>query len=280
MTVRKLIAEDIPFGLQLCRASGWNQVEDDWRFFLNSPGSGGFLAEKAGCAVGTVTFLRYDCFAWIAMMLVDSQQRGAGTGSRLLEQALDALKDVACVGLDATQLGERLYRRFGFVTDYPLVRTKGVIEATRFGRPDAGAHRMETADLSDVLGRDREIFGADRSQLLGSLFRRAPECAWIAKRGADLRGYMFGRPGHLWRHLGPVVAEDRGAACDLVAHCCSGLDGRRVLIDAPLIDLEWVAWLDSVGFVDERPFVRMFRRQDARPGIPARQYAITGPEFA
>ena len=30
--------EDIPDGLRLCRASGWNQVEEDWRVFLTSPG--------------------------------------------------------------------------------------------------------------------------------------------------------------------------------------------------------------------------------------------------
>jgi len=49
---------------------------------------------------------------------------------------------------------------------------------------------------------------------------------------------------------------------------------------APQFDREWLAWLASVGFVEERPFVRMFRRHDRHPGEPARQYAITGPEFA
>jgi len=41
-----------------------------------------------------------------------------------------------------------------------------------------------------------------------------------------------------------------------------------------------LAWLTSVGFLEERMFVRMFREGDTRPGIPARQYAVTGPEFA
>ena len=54
-----MTAEDIPWGLQLCRVSGWNQVEADWRVFLEGPGVGGWLAEVDGRVVGTVTFLRY-----------------------------------------------------------------------------------------------------------------------------------------------------------------------------------------------------------------------------
>jgi len=267
--------EDIRAGLRLCRASGWNQLEDDWRVFLTSPGSGGFLAEKDGRAVGSVTFLRYDSFAWIAMMLVDPQERGTGIGTQLMNQALLALKDATCIGLDATPSGELLYRRFSFVNDYNLARYKSVVEPARFGTPSGKARPMDAADLPDVFHCDRNIFGADRSDLLASLFRRAPECAWIANDG-----YIFGRPGHLYHQLGPVVAGDCETARALVAHCCSTLAGRRFAIDAPQLDPEWREWLESVGFEEERPFVRMFRRGDTRPGAPARQYAITGPEFA
>jgi GNAT superfamily N-acetyltransferase len=270
-----MVTEDIPAGLRLCRLSNWNQVADDWRVFLDSPGSGGFLAEKAGRAVGTTTFLRYETFAWIAMMLVDPEERRSGIGTRLMEQTLAALQAVVCVGLDATAAGEQLYRHFGFVTNSVLVRMTVTIETTRF-RPSGGsARRMNSADLPDVLRRDREVFGADRGEMLESLFRRSPECAWVASGG-----YCFGRPGHRYHQLGPVVAERCESACDLVSHCCAALDGRRFVIDAPQLDCQWLTWLASVGFVEERPFVRMFRAGDTPPGQPARHYAITGPEFA
>ena len=214
------------------------------------------------------------------MMLVDPEHRGAGIGKQLMAHALSALKDVPCVGLDATPLGEPLYRRFGFETDYPLVRTKGTVDAARIGKPAGRARRMDCTDLAAVSRRDREVFGADRGELLQALFRRSAECAWIAKDGQSLRGYIFGRPGHLFHQLGPLVAEDRATAQDLIAHCCSELEGRRLGIDAPQFDSEWVAWLASVGFVAERPFVRMFREGDRHPGLRALQYAVTGPEFA
>jgi GNAT superfamily N-acetyltransferase len=278
--LRAMTAEDIAGGLRLCRASGWNQLEEDWRLFVNSSGSGGLLIERAGQILGTAAYMRYDALAWVAMMLVDPAERGAGLGAQLLAGALDALGDAPCVGLDATPLGEPLYRRFGFVGDYGLARTKATIDGSRF--PDAGgtARRMLASDLDPVCRRDREVFGADRGPLLSSLFERAPECAWIVPDAAGVRGYSFGRPGHLYHQLGPVVAADAGTARELVTSSLSPLGGRVFAIDAPLFDGEWLDFLKSVGFVEERRFLRMFVRGHVHPGIAARQYAICGPEFA
>ena len=204
MTVR-----DIPAGMRLCTSAGWNQLEEDWRFFLESPGSGAFLAEKDGSAVGTSAFIRYDGLAWIAMMLVDPAERRSGIGAHLMEQALGALHGERCVGLDATPLGEPLYRRYGLVNDFTLVRTKATVDAARFAAmATGGVRRMSEADFPGVRARDREVFGADRGALLASLFARAPECAWIVQDAGGVRGYCFGRPGRLFHQLGPIVADD------------------------------------------------------------------------
>jgi len=163
---------------------------------------------------------------------------------------------------------------------------------------------MQATDQAEVFERDREVFGADRSRLLAELLRRAPERAWVVRDEAGLQGYCFGRPGRLYSQLGPVVACDATVARDLAAACLSpqettisessdrlnagGNQGwpphesepRSFAIDVNLYDAEWVEFLKSVGFVAERPFTRMFLRGHAHPGIPARQYAICGPEFA
>src|SRR5450631_4193814 len=101
MQLRTMTTEDIAGGLRLCRASGWNQLEEDWQLFVGSPGSGGLLIERDGDILGTAAYLRYDKLAWVAMMLVDPAERRAGLGARLLRGALDALTDAPCVGLDA-----------------------------------------------------------------------------------------------------------------------------------------------------------------------------------
>jgi len=97
---------------------------------------------------------------------------------------------------------------------------------------------------------------------------------------AGVKGYTFGRPGYRDHQLGPVVAADAATARDMVIRCLSPLGGRVFAIDVPLLDGEWLDFLKSAGFVEERRFVRMFLRGHVHPGIPARQYAICGPEFA
>ena len=274
---------DIPDGLRLCRLNGWNQVEDDWRSFLDSPHGGGWVAETGGPVLGTVTFLRYSTgFAWLGMMLVDPAHRRLGVGRQLMEAALGSLAGESCVRLDASPAGEPLYRRFGFVPEYGLERL-GLVVTTGPIPPRGGngptVRPMEAHELAEVLAWDHEVFGADRGALLASFHRRAPELAWTAREGGRLAGYTFGRPGHLYYQLGPVAAVSEEIAEHLVAGCLSGQSGRRIVVDVPAGARRWMEWLRAAGFRTERPFLRMRRGENPSPGAPEHQFAIAGPEF-
>ena len=277
--LRPMTAADIPAGLGLCRASRWNQLESDWRIFLESPRGGGFVATKNGSVVGTVTFIRYDTLSWIAMMLVEQAERGTGIGSQLLEEAMAALENESCVGLDATPAGEPMYRRHGFVEGYGLVRMKATIESRRFEGTADRVRPMDSADLPDVFKRDRRAFGADRAGLLASLYKRAPQCAWIARNGDELLGYCFGRPGHLYNQLGPIVAEREEIARELASRCLREHDEKPFVIDTPDDAPEWLAWLQSSGFAEERPLLRMYLSRHEPRDLPSSHFGIAGPEF-
>jgi predicted N-acetyltransferase YhbS len=265
-------ASDILAGLELCRLSRWNQLAEDWRCFLDSPDGGGRLAEQDGAAAGTVAWLRYGpSFTWLSMMLVHPEARRNGVGTRLMEAALEALNGEACVRLDGTPAGEPLYRRFGFEAEYELVRAR----ATDRRATPGDARPLLPDDFEEVFAFDRAAFGADRSALLRSFHRRAPEMARLVRRNGALAGYCFGRPGHLYPQVGPVVAENEADARTLVASC----PGETLAIDAPRAATGWLAWLEQAGFAIERPFLRMCRGENRSPGIPARQFAIAGPEF-
>jgi predicted N-acetyltransferase YhbS len=267
-------------GLRLCRLSSWNQMEDDWRIFLDTPGCGGRLAEKDGEVVGSVAFLRYGAsFSWLSMMLVDPKERGAGIGSRLMESALDALASESCVRLDATPLGEPMYRRYGFGPEGGLTRMVATVTPMNFDASIAYGEPMRPGDFADVFAWDQRIFGADRSALLASFYGRAPELAFVARNGGDVLGYCFGRPGYLYQQLGPIVAENAGIARNLVERCFSMQAGKRIAIDAPEFAAEWTRWLESAGFRIERRFLRMRRGENLSPGCFERQFAIAGPEF-
>lgn len=278
--IRLMTAEDIPVGLRLCRASRWNQVADDWRCFLELAGGGCRLAEINQQVVGSVAYLRYgSAFTWLAMMLVDPGHRGMGIGSQLMEAALCELGDDRCVRLDATPLGEPLYRRFGFMPEYELLRAKITVMPGRLRPSVAAARRTQAADLPEIFARDREYFGADRSALLTSFHERAPQYGWVVPEGASVAGYCFGRPGHLYHHIGPIMADRTGVARELLSHCLAPHEGNTFAVDASRFAPEWIPWLESAGFTVERPFLRMYRGEHRHPGVPERQFGIAGPEF-
>lgn len=275
-----MTAGDEGEGLRLCRASGWNQVAEDWRVFLDSAGGGAVAAERDGKVLGTAAYLRYGTLAWIAMMLVDPAERRTGIGTRLLQAALESVSDAERVGLDATPAGEKLYNRtFGFEGCGELVRLAAVVDESRLPRAGDTARRMKPGDARDVYRLDAEVFGADRTGLLARLVARAPELAWVRCGDGGVTGFCLGRRGHLYDQLGPIVAPDSEVARDLAASCLRERHGTRLAIDANPRAGEWMRFLNAAGFVEERRFLRMYARGREGAGIAPRQYAICGPEF-
>ena len=270
---------DVARGLALCRVCGWNQVAADWEQLLALGGDGCLVAEVDGEVAGTLTAVAYERrFAWIGMVLVDPALRGRGIATALMRRSLDALGEVEA-RLDATPQGEPLYARLGFVEESRLYRMtrEGAIGS---GRPDPMARAMEERDLDAVLARDLAAFGADRSDLLRWAFRRAPALAWVIDGEAGPRGYCFGRPGHRWSQVGPIVADEAADGGRLARACLSATGGAALVIDAAAGVPGWVDALGSLGFVSQRPFIRMRRgTPNRRAGDGGGQLAILGPEW-
>jgi len=133
-------------------------------------------------------------------------------------------------------------------------------------------------DLPLIAVFDGEVFGADRSFLLRWMWEGAPEDAWIVKGPAGIDGYLLGRRGFNFEHLGPIVARSADTARSLVVSGLRAVSGKRVIIDGR-DDAEWLELLGSLGFREQRPFVRMFRGEEARPAGAEAQWGFLGPEF-
>jgi len=276
--------DDIPRGLELCRTSGWNQVHADWEQLLAMGAESSFVAETDRRVVGTVTVVRYGCrFAWIGMVLVEPAMRGRGIGGALMHRALVTVGDVPA-RLDATPAGYPLYCRLGFEEESRLCRLTR--DASRppdhagGAQPAPGVRPMAARDLASVRCRDRAVFSADRGELLEWAFRTAPSLAWVAGDEDALRGYCFGRRGHSWTQIGPVVATDTGTGAALVAACIAGAAGAPIALDAAIDAApRWTAELAALGFARQREFVRMCRGSN-HPGERCEaQLAIFGPEW-
>jgi GNAT superfamily N-acetyltransferase len=277
---REMRPADIAVGLELCRASRWNQLGRDWECFLKLSPTGCRVAVKDDRVIGTVATVRYqDRFSWVGMVLVDPAERRQGIGTQLLLEAFDILSDQAAIRLDATPAGREVYLKLDFVDEYRLSRMETVVSDRIALDENNAARPMTESDLPVVFEMDRQVFGADRRVMLEWMLAGAPEYAWMIERDRKVVGYTFGRHGFNFEHLGPVIAEDRKIAQQLVSACLSGQSGRPFILDASWSDPEWTRWLESIGFKEQRPFIRMFRGENRYPGLPEKQFAILGPEF-
>ena len=281
MRFRIMTDTDIPSGLALCRSAGWNQLSRDWEAFLEfSPVGNRVCVGDDDSVIGTVTTICYPhSFAWIGMLLVHPDHRRKGVGLQLLQQACEVLKNKTCVKLDATPAGREVYLKFGFRDEYGLSRMKaGSVNRGRLIARNP-VHALTANDLESVKALDREYFGAERMSLLSWMLDGAPELAFRTHDEKGLTGYCLGRYGHHSTHIGPVVARHTDAAKALVSAALRNCGNNAVILDVPHHDPAWKEWLISVGFSEQRPFIRMYKGSNSEAGDPEQQFAILGPEF-
>ncbi len=279
--LRPMVAADIPAGERLCRLAGWNQRADDWALFLRLAPDGCFAAVRNGEVVGTVTAVSYGgTVGWVGMLLVDPAVRRRGVGTMLLDRAVEVLTGCKTVKLDATPAGKRVYDQIGFTDEYGLrrmtINAAPCLKAT--GEPSVRA--MGDDDLPSVIAMDRDVFGADRSGLIEGLYAMAPHRAHVADGdGGTLAGFVLGRPGQTFEHVGPIAAADLPTARALARAALAAVGGEPAVVDAADGHDDWTGWLASIGFTTQRPFIRMVKGADPHAGDPARQFAIAGPEW-
>jgi len=283
MHLRVMRRDDISAGLRLCRQANWNQIAADWEFFLASnAGSCRVATDDAGSVVGSVATIAYsDAFSWIGMVLVDAQHRRAGIGTRLLKEALDMLGEGTTARLDATPAGREVYGPLGFRDEDGLQRmARPVTVPLELDTTEIGTVRqMSNADFDKIVTQDRDVFGGDRRALLAMCRREAPEYAWTRTNGdGRIDGYLFGRHGHSFEQMGPLVARDEASARALAAACLSTHADRPFIIDVPVRE-SWTGWLEAAGFTLQRPFTRMRRGERRYDERVEDMFAVAGPEF-
>ena len=274
--VRVMSQADIPSAMRMTIEAGWNQTEADWQRLLAASPDGCFVAVLGGSVVGTVTTITYEkTLSWIGMVLVEQRYRRQGIGTTLLVKAIEYLerRGIPCMKLDATPAGKPLYETLGFREDYEIERWS----LKRTGLQNSS--RRSSPNIDSLLSLDRTVFGADRSNLLASLFDAAPHFTRIAGRNAAIEGYTFGRRGSLADHLGPWIARNERAASTLLHGFLETSDRELLFVDC-VTSTPWARTIvKSGGFTFSRGLTRMYRGRNHNAGQLQLVGAILGPEF-
>jgi GNAT superfamily N-acetyltransferase len=264
--ILKLGVEDAIPGLALSTEAHWNQTEEDWRIFLQK---GIVFGIRDGARlVATAALLPYSGNnAWISMVLVSATHRRRGFATRLVDACLETARQNSLTSwLDATPDGAAVYGPLGFTPTLQLRRLRLVKRGGRSGSAPA------SATLDALCARDRRATGFDRTALL-SAFARRPGSRIVAANGA----IALVRDGRTARQIGPLFADDAGAALDL-AHAAAQSEPGPLLLDAIAAQAGFLEGLTASGWTIERPFQRM-RFGPATAAAEEMPFAVAGPEF-
>jgi len=266
--IRRLEASDIPQAFGLSTAAGWNQTEQYWLRLIVLEPDGCFCVECDGVVAATTTVVCYGTeLAWIGMVLTANEHRGRGFAKLLMNRALDFLasRKVSRIELDATEMGAHVYRKVGFVDACPI---------ERWSRSGDAAPAAEAFDPGFDPAYDREVFGADRGDLLHKL-------GLIGSAAAPEAGFAMDRPGKNAAYFGPCVARSASSTRRLLTWFLSRHGAEETYWDLLPENSEAVRLAGEFGFSPVRRLTRMTFGKTAKyaGSDPSNIFAIAGFEY-
>lgn len=279
--VRPMLLTDLKPAMDLAKIEGWNQTVKDWMILVDNPLNTCLVAEYTGKIIGTATVINYSNMAgWIGMVLVDKDFRRQGVGRKLVTKILDKVHGFKSVKLDATPAGQPVYQKLGFIEERVLYRmTSTPFKSFDKMRYDPEPEAIQPKDFDEIINFDNDIFGAERTYLLKNSMLNYPAKAFMLKRDGRISGYILGRDGIRYNYIGPVFAFAATDAEALISKALKSLTGKDVALDVLDDKKELIEWLESIGFVIQRQFTRMYLKQNPFPGRIENQYLIIGPEY-
>jgi len=270
--------------LKLSEEANWNQTKGDWEFLIVRGNARGLFTGQNELIATAVTLPFGGSFAWISMVLVTKRWRNCGLATELVRSCIAELEAQGVVPiLDATEAGQKVYRRLGFSRLYPLSRWQASEEGYQAGdghepeQPEVQS--ISDPELEEISAWDAERFGGDRGFVLRELYGRSGDfCCICRDKKENLQGYLLGRDGRTATQIGPVVALDEEVGRSLIAFALARLTGQ-VFIDTPLQRREFCRWLVTRGFTRQRDFTRMAKGRRKPFGRPNEIFAAAGPEL-
>ena len=265
--------------LALSNEANWNQVADDWAMMITAGEAIGFQDTSGRLIASALTLPYGNQFGWISMVIVTQSWQKQGLATRLLNSCIQRLEDKNLVPLlDATPAGENVYRPLGFLPHFGFERWEHEavqkISQTTIQRNNKSG-LLEKFNPSEIIEKDRNIFGGDRRTIIKSLIERSSDFSTVAENDG---GFLLGRDGRTATHIGPISANSPKTAISLLNQALTRLSGT-VFIDACTHQIKFIAQLEKYGFRRQRPFLRMAKGYTNIFGQPEKMFAMAGPEL-
>ncbi|MBZ0320027.1 MAG: GNAT family N-acetyltransferase [Anaerolineae bacterium] len=244
LNIRNLHTPDVDAANEILVAAfqSSRSYQEDLNLYLTLAPNDWYLAVWDGVPAGVVGVVNYGPVAYVGFMAVHPDFQRKGIAEALMKHGLAKMEAAGCpiALLDASAMGEPLYRKLGFVDDGQSaqywIEGSLVRKPTDFQSIDMDGvttRLMHPADIPNLVQLDTPIFGANRERLFLLLIETLPERSFVAEdTSGQLVGFVFSQP----KRIGPLVALNPPAAEALLQAALSVPSEGRVMMIAPVIN--------------------------------------------
>ena len=254
--IRCLDFEGMQTPIGWAQAEGWNPGLDDHRSFYATDAQGFLGGWLEGRIIATISAVSYGGrFGFIGFYIVDPEFRGQGYGRKIWEAALERLQG-QCLGLDGVVAQQDFYRRSGFELAHRNIRMQG--SANSF--PESGLAGLDEISATALYEYDRRHFGFERPQFLKAWLNQDHGLVRISLHGNAIQGYGVIRKCYAGYKIGPLFANDRSIAEDILQALISAIPaGETFYLDIPESNLHALRLCETYGMSPVFETARMYK---------------------
>ena len=227
-----------------------------------------------GLIVGTAGFIRQnDERAWIVLVTVRPELRHRAIATKLMYKVLERSEKYNIRMLDASNMGENVYRQIGFkdcgkVLFYELeANNRSLIQQPgRNWQPIEEAHLPLPGTIAD-------------NPAFEFMYKNSPEFCRVLTEEGRITGWFIGREKGSSVHIGPVYAESTEIALDAFYEACRMLPERKLTLDIFDCENELLDAVIAAGATFHHSHVRQYYGNKKVPAALSGMRSSAGPDF-
>jgi GNAT superfamily N-acetyltransferase len=254
--IRTMRPEEISIAVNWAAAEGWNPGLADDVCFAAADALGFFIGEVDGAPAATVSCVNYgDAFAFLGFYIVRPDLRGRGYGLRIWDAAIAHARP-RVIGLDGVVAQQDNYRKSGFRLAHANVRYGGTVAAP--AAPQNAVIALAELPFASVEAYDATVFPAPRAAFLRRWIEAPGHVGRALLRDGRLAGWGVIRPCRRGHKVGPLFADDRGAAEAVLTALLASISEDEIFLDVPAMNRDAVALAQDFGLAPVFETARMY----------------------
>ncbi|MBQ4852321.1 GNAT family N-acetyltransferase [Pseudoalteromonas sp. MMG012] len=230
LIIRTMLPHELKVAIEWARIEGWNPGLEDATLFYQADPEGFFVAELAGDIVAVGSAVRYDAhFAFCGLYIVAPEHRGKGYGLALTKHRL-AYCGERNIGIDGVLENVEIYQRVGY---QPYYQNKRFQKCATAHDVSSTILDVTVQHIDAVITYDKQCFPAKRDTFLKGWLQQKNGKALCVIENGQVRGYAVRRQCVEGYKVGPLFADSKAVATQLLGALQQDIIGEIIILDVP-----------------------------------------------